>query len=489
MLRLLSVLLLLGCLADPAAGQWRDRLAVRPRLGNNLYTGDRGLVRDSEWTAYREGFGPGLGIEGEYQLRDALSVGGFYLAGAFPGVLSPRFGFRAINRQESSQWRHFLGATGRYYFGARPPLRPYAHLGLFNLFGRINGATRIGWGLRLGGGTTYPVSRQLSLFAELDYFFVYPDDAIDLAPHPDRSGPSDLLFLAGVGVRYRFARPVRPVQVARVSGPATVQPGELATYNASVNIGEATPPLSLTWDFGDGTIDRGISVVHQYTRPGIYTITFTAMNRGATETRTLTTTVARPVQPVEIVALIASPTNPRQGQPVQFTPTLRGTEPFACRWDLGQGREAEGCTVTHTFDAPGRYTVTLEAANEATTARRAVEVNVVSDRCANLTDLRTVYFDHNVSQLGLETRAQLRANFEQLVGCADFLLHVEAYATPDEANPSRLATERARAVAEYYVNLGLPSDRVRSEGKGTLYPASGDARWQYRRALTRLVRL
>jgi outer membrane protein OmpA-like peptidoglycan-associated protein len=488
MTRCLPVLLMLLCLTAPAAAQWRDCLAVRPRLGNNLYTGDRGLIRESEWAAYREGFGPGLGIEGEYFLRDVFSVGGFYLAGAFPGVLTPRPGFRTINRQASSQWRHFLGVTGRYYFGARPPLHPYAHLGLFNLFGRINNQTRTGWGLRLGGGTTYPLSPQLSLFAELDYFLVYPDDAIDLAPRPDRSGPSDLLFLTGVGVRYRLATPPRPVQVTRVGGPPLVQPGELATYNASVNVGEATGPLSLTWDFGDGATDRGISVVHQYAQPGTYTVTFTAANQVSTERRTLTTTVARPVQPVEIVALIALPTNPRQGQPVQFTPTLRGTEPFTCRWDLGQEQKAEDCTVTHTFDTPGRYAVTLEAANDGTTVRRTVEVNVLPDRCADLADLHTVYFDAQNSQLSLETRAQLRANFEQLVGCTDFVLYLEGYATPDEPNPTRLATERARAVAEYYVNLGLPSDRIRSEGKGVLYPASGDARWQYRRVLTRLVR-
>jgi outer membrane protein OmpA-like peptidoglycan-associated protein len=115
-------------------------------------------------------------------------------------------------------------------------------------------------------------------------------------------------------------------------------------------------------------------------------------------------------------------------------------------------------------------------------------VNVLPDRCADLADLHTVYFDAQNSQLSLETRAQLRANFEQLVGCTDFVLYLEGYATPDEPNPTRLATERARAVAEYYVNLGLPSDRIRSEGKGVLYPASGDARWQYRRVLTRLVR-
>jgi outer membrane protein OmpA-like peptidoglycan-associated protein len=43
---------------------------------------------------------------------------------------------------------------------------------------------------------------------------------------------------------------------------------------------------------------------------------------------------------------------------------------------------------------------------------------------------------------------------------------VEAFAAPGERNPQSLSEDRAEAVAEFYENNGVPTDRVMTSGQG-----------------------
>ncbi len=63
-----------------------------------------------------------------------------------------------------------------------------------------------------------------------------------------------------------------------VWAPITPTVGSPISFNAIVAPYTATPPLSYTWDFGDGSTGAGNPAVHTYTVPGIYTVTVTARN-------------------------------------------------------------------------------------------------------------------------------------------------------------------------------------------------------------------
>lgn len=60
--------------------------------------------------------------------------------------------------------------------------------------------------------------------------------------------------------------------------PITPTVGSPVSFNVTVAPYTATPPVSYTWDFGDGTTGAGNPAVHTYTAPGIYTVAVKARN-------------------------------------------------------------------------------------------------------------------------------------------------------------------------------------------------------------------
>jgi hypothetical protein len=52
--------------------------------------------------------------------------------------------------------------------------------------------------------------------------------------------------------------------------------GQPVAFSAVVEGGEA--PLSITWDFGDGTSGSGLEVTHSYSAPGAYPVSLTVDN-------------------------------------------------------------------------------------------------------------------------------------------------------------------------------------------------------------------
>ncbi len=60
--------------------------------------------------------------------------------------------------------------------------------------------------------------------------------------------------------------------------PITPTVGSPVSFNAVFTPYTATPPISYTWDFGDGSTGAGNPAVHTYTVPGLYTVTVTARN-------------------------------------------------------------------------------------------------------------------------------------------------------------------------------------------------------------------
>ena len=79
--------------------------------------------------------------------------------------------------------------------------------------------------------------------------------------------------------------------------------------------------------------------------------------------------------PPPVVAAFSSNSPVWAGAPVVFSNTTTGPAPLAYTWDFGDGRGATAAQPSHTYAAPGLYTVTLTATHGPTTATaRAVVV-------------------------------------------------------------------------------------------------------------------
>lgn len=110
------------------------------------------------------------------------------------------------------------------------------------------------------------------------------------------------------------------------------------------------------WDFGDGIITPLPSPTHIYTAPGVYTVTLTVSGPGGADTltRARCITAHAPVH----AGFFASPLSGVAPLTVTFTNTSTGD--YADNlWSLGDGVTSTQQHPTHTYTAPGAYTVTL----------------------------------------------------------------------------------------------------------------------------------
>jgi hypothetical protein len=83
-------------------------------------------------------------------------------------------------------------------------------------------------------------------------------------------------------------RDATPPAIGNVAVPASAQPGVSIALAAEAT--DALSPVTLSWDFGDGSHARGGLVNHTYGAPGSYTLTVTARDGAgnvASESRTL----------------------------------------------------------------------------------------------------------------------------------------------------------------------------------------------------------
>ena len=143
---------------------------------------------------------------------------------------------------------------------------------------------------------------------------------------------------------------VAPVLVANTSTSYLA-----AKFNPSGSTDSDGTITSYTWDFGDGTTERGGWVSHLYAAAGTYTVTLTATdNGGATVSTTTSVTVVANLAPVVLwnsntryltANLDANGSSDSDGRIVSYD------------WSFGDGTAATGREVSRTFDQAGTYQV------------------------------------------------------------------------------------------------------------------------------------
>ncbi|MFN7973550.1 MAG: PKD domain-containing protein [Acidobacteriota bacterium] len=155
--------------------------------------------------------------------------------------------------------------------------------------------------------------------------------------------------------------------LARLQEPAATVP--VADFAAANRTG--APPLVVDfddasscrvdgwlWDFGDGTTSAQRNPTHTFAQDGSYAITLTATSPAGSSalTRADYVTVGTPV----VADFDATPTDGLVPLAVQFQSRCTGSV-TSYLWDFGDGQTSSLQNPSHTYTAPGKFSVSLVA--------------------------------------------------------------------------------------------------------------------------------
>ncbi len=137
----------------------------------------------------------------------------------------------------------------------------------------------------------------------------------------------------------------------------------IAPLNVSFTNSSTGDYDTCSWDFGDGgTSNVCNNPAHNYTSPGIYTISLTVSGDGGSdvETKADYITVYEPVT----AAFSGNPTSGIAPLNVSFTNSSTG-DFDTCSWDFGDGGTSNVCNnPAHNYTSPGIYTISLTVSGD-----------------------------------------------------------------------------------------------------------------------------
>lgn len=158
----------------------------------------------------------------------------------------------------------------------------------------------------------------------------------------------------------------------------TLLTGEIIYFNASESHDADGAILSYYWDFGDSTNSTSIFVNHTYSDDGIYIVFLTVTDDdGATNITSQTKTILnRP----PFASFVESATTVFINESITFNASASddpdGTI-ASYRWDFGDGENATGIIVSHTYTTNGTYLVILNVTDDdGATAQSNITINV-----------------------------------------------------------------------------------------------------------------
>ncbi|HYE95851.1 MAG TPA: PKD domain-containing protein [Rubricoccaceae bacterium] len=430
----------------------------------------------------------GFGVAGDlgYQFTDNLGLSLGFLYGQYANLdrddyPNPITGVTGAINEGNTAYQ--VQALWRYNLFPRARISPYIMMGGAAVFGRdqledsgnpppgFDAGEGMGWGPVIGGGFDFLIGRQLSLFLEGHSTFVFPDDAFDRVDPGANALPFgddadfDNANLYGGGLRFYFRPPITEVDILEVDCTTSLEVGETGSFTAMVNE-DATEPVSITWNWGDGTTSEGMTASHSYSAPGTYTVSVTATGPANTDTETCTVTVTRPPAPATLANCRVSPTRVGVGENVTVNATVSGASPVSVTVDFGDGTTANSLPATHSYSQTGTYTITITATNAEGSDTCTVTVTVGDTFCEEVTELNTVYFGYEMSSLTDEARARLDENIEVLRRCPDICVVINGYSDDTERDKLRLSQRRADEVRAYYIANGIDEDRLLARGLG-----------------------
>jgi len=163
--------------------------------------------------------------------------------------------------------------------------------------------------------------------------------------------------------------------------PTTPLTSQTVTFNASLSTPNGITIVSYFWTFGDGANATGKIATHAYTDDGTYNVTLTVTNNdGLNNTNSQNITVLnRP----PVASFTESATTVLTGTTITFNASTSydpdGTI-VSYFWDFGDGTNATGVTVDHSYSDDGTYTVTLTVTDDDGATDTATSIKTVLNR-------------------------------------------------------------------------------------------------------------
>lgn len=420
-----------------------------------------------------------IGAELGYQFNPRYSLGLAFTLADYPGITEFR---NKMDLSEHPTTRTSVQLIARYLLN-ESKIAPYLQAGLHASFGKTavyspgvclttgpcEESNETSFGPLLGFGLDFFINENMSFFTEFGANLTFGDDKAD-GYDEGGFGGFDFLGATSVGLKINLSRFV-PVELAGLVCPVDpVETGSPVTFTDMINE-DASEPVTSTWRFGDGNTASGLIATHSFANPGTYEVSLTATNGGGrgSSTQSCIVVVKHPCEPATIVSMTASTMSPDTQTPIRFTSNVVGTSPVSYRWEFGDGTTSTSSDPTHTFAAPGTYTVTLEVTNCGGTVSRTMTITVdpyEAAICREISEMNATYFGRNASTLTEEGRQALSENLEILSQCPNLNVRVEGLAAPGERRAQELSEDRARAVEQFYIDNGIAASRIVSVGLG-----------------------
>ncbi len=222
-------------------------------------------------------------------------------------------------------------------------------------------------------------------------------------------GESNSVIFSGI-LQSGILHTVPPVAIFTYA-PWDPKTQEIVEFNASQSYDpDGGAIVTYRWDFGDGNIGYGVVVVHQYTSPGIYTVTLTVVDDEGESSTAISGTgynVPPSLNVTENIPPIVNFTwevDPEVDGTINFYSSA--TDPdgtiVSYFWNFGDGNTSSSPNPSHTYGRSGTYTVTLivtddnggQSSYELTvTVPNIPPVAGFSYSPRNITTARTVTFD------------------------------------------------------------------------------------------------
>jgi len=159
----------------------------------------------------------------------------------------------------------------------------------------------------------------------------------------------------GIASTTYTVRVCQPVQQATVSGPNWLLVGDPGTYTAGYLPGNATPPITFTWDSGS----EGPTAIYSWSSPGARSVSVTATNLcGLAVSSPYAVTVCQPVTAASISGPPMLWVGKEGTYAAGFLPS-NATLPVTFTWDNG----TVGPTANYRWYDQGTHTIAVTATN------------------------------------------------------------------------------------------------------------------------------
>ena len=200
----------------------------------------------------------------------------------------------------------------------------------------------------------------------LQYFWEFGDGTASREQNPTHTYTANGRYTVNLTVTNSFGQDTRTI-------PGFIAVGDPPAVNFSATPTHGTIPLTVAftdltrgntgswnWDFGDGSSASVQNPAHTYTKPGMYTVSLSAVNEFGTGHSTKSGFINTGVVPgAEFVA------ETLKGDPpltVRFHDFSSGN-PATWLWDFGDGSLSTEKDPVHTYTKEGSYTTSLYVAN------------------------------------------------------------------------------------------------------------------------------